>query len=203
MPSEPSDHAPQVIAFDELKERGIPLMFIDSVLPGHQRMNFALIGDTASENDEYGAMITTDHDFQLGMAMCPPGQGPAYHTHDYIECFFILSGVFRFHYGTDSEAEPEDYVDLEPWDLITLPPKLWRSFENISDEPGWFFAVLESHEVFTGKDPYWAPRVTRAAEREGFRADERGRMIKPDDFAEREKAMRERLEPLVDVSAPR
>ena len=27
-----------IVRFDHLKERGIPLMFIDSILPGHQRM---------------------------------------------------------------------------------------------------------------------------------------------------------------------
>jgi len=33
-----------IVRFDEPKERGIPLMFIDSILPGHQRTNYAVIG---------------------------------------------------------------------------------------------------------------------------------------------------------------
>lgn len=197
-----STDRPEVIQFEELKKRGTPLMFIDSIVPGHQRMNYALIGDTASENDDYGAVITSPHDFQLGMAMCPPGQGPAYHRHDYIECFFILTGKFRFHYGSDHEKEPEGYVDLEPWDLISLPSQLWRSFENISDEPGWFFAVLESHEVFKGKDPYWARSVVEEAEKYGFYADETGKMVKPENFKAKEEEMRAKLQPHVRRSSP-
>jgi mannose-6-phosphate isomerase-like protein (cupin superfamily) len=193
---------PDVIRFDHLKERGIPLMFIDSALPGHHRMNFALIGDTASENPAYAPAVTSPHDFQLGMAMCPPGQGPGYHTHDYIEAFFVLRSTFRFHYGHD-ENEPSDFVDVGPWDLITLPPQLWRSFENVGDEDGWFFAVLESHEAFDGKDPYWSPTIQRAAAEAGFEADARGKMIPPDDFAEREAEARARLAPHVARTNPR
>ena len=169
-------------------------MFIDSPLPGHQRMNYALIGDTASENPDYSPMVTTPHKFQLGMAMCPPGQGPAYHNHDYIECFFIIKGTFRFWYGTDPDQEPTDYVDIGEWDTISLPPGLWRSFENISDEEGWFFAVLEPHEVFEGKDPYWPDSVVKAAEAMGFKADSQGKMIKPENFGVLERQLNDKLE---------
>ena len=40
--------AARIMRFDELKQKGIPIMFIDSMLPGHQRMNYAVIGDTAA-----------------------------------------------------------------------------------------------------------------------------------------------------------
>ncbi|GAG06198.1 unnamed protein product, partial [marine sediment metagenome] len=77
----------RIVRFESLEERGIPLMFIDSILPGHQRMNYALIGDTASENPEFEPFLTQPHRFQIGMVKAPPGNGPAYHTHDYIEAF--------------------------------------------------------------------------------------------------------------------
>ncbi len=186
--------APEVIPFDELKQNGIPVMFIDSLLPGHQRMNYAILGDTASENPEFSPMITSPHSFQLGMAMCPPGQGPAYHTHDYIECFFVLKGKFRFWYSKDEHNDPTDYVDLGPWDTISIPVGLWRRFENISDEAGWYYAVLEKHEVFETKDPYWAPQLVKDAEAIGFYADDKGKMIKPDNFTELERQMNDKLE---------
>jgi len=184
---------PEVIKFQELKKNGIPLMFIDSILPGHQRMNYALIGDTASENPDFSPAITSPHKFQLGMAMCPPGQGPAYHTHDYIEAFLVLKGTFRFWYGDDPEQEPTDYVDLGEWDTISLPAGLWRRFENISDDDGWFYAVLEPHDVFEGKDPYWPEHIMKSAEAHGFKADEQGKMIKPENFEDLEQNMREKL----------
>jgi len=61
--------AKRVMRFDELKHQGIPLMFIDSILPGHWRMNYAVIGDTASENPDFTGQraITDPHKFQIGM----------------------------------------------------------------------------------------------------------------------------------------
>jgi quercetin dioxygenase-like cupin family protein len=181
-----------IVRFDDLKSKAIPLMFIDSIIPGHQRLNYALIGDTASENDAYSPEITEPHGFQIGMVKAPPGNGPAYHTHDYIEAFLPLSGKWRFYWG-NSEDEIEGETIIEEWDLISLPPGLWRGFENISDEDAWIFAVLEQHEVFNGKDPYWAPQVVRKAAEHGFHADQAGKMIKPENFSALEKQMAEKL----------
>ncbi len=173
----------RVARFAEVQKRGIPLMFIDSVLPGHQRMNYSLVGDTASENPEFDAILTQPHKFQIGMVKAKPGNGPAYHTHDYVESFFILTGRWRFYWGNDAETVEGETV-IGPWDYISLPPGLWRGFEVHKDdtEEAWMFAVLEPHDAFTFKDPYWAPSVVRAAEEHGFRADERGKMIKPDNY---------------------
>ena len=177
----------RVMRFSELKKHGIPVMFIDSLLPGHWRMNYAVIGDTASENPDFHVqrMITDSHRYQIGMAWAPPGCGPAWHTHDYIESFFILKGTWRFHWGnSDNPADEEGYFDLGEWDMISLPPGMYRSFEYIGEEIGWFFAVLETHEVFEGKDPYWSPQVEKQAEEIGFHANEMGKMIKPDNYSE-------------------
>lgn len=184
-----------VVRFDELKERGIPLMFIDSILPGHQRMNYAVVGDTASENPEFEPAISVPHKFQIGMGFAAPGNGPAFHTHDYVEMFLILKGKWRFYWGnTPDQIEGE--VTLRKWDIITLPPGLYRGFEVAGKKVGWFFAVLDPHPVFLSKDPYWAPEVERLAAEHGFRADETGKMVKPDDYTARRDAMRRQLEAL-------
>src|SRR5437588_6653622 len=77
----------RIVRFKDLEGKGLPLMFIDSILPGHRRMNYAVIGDTASENPDFRPILDQPHRFQIGMFMCPAGSGPAYHTHDYIEVF--------------------------------------------------------------------------------------------------------------------
>lgn len=177
--------AKRVVRFDELKHKGIPLMFIDSILPGHWRMNYAVIGDTASENPDFDTQraITDPHKFQIGMAFAPPGCGPAWHTHDYVELFFILEGQWRYVWGYDEDPEKaEGEFILNKWDMISLPPGVWRRFEVCSEGIGWFLAVLEPHEVFEGKDPYWPPTVVKQAEALGFSADERGKMIHPDNY---------------------
>lgn len=187
------DMLKRIVRFDDLKHQGIPLMFIDSILPGHRRMNYSVIGDTASENPDFKPAITAPHKFQIGMVDAPPGCGPAYHTHDYIELFVPLTGQWRFYWGNEAEAPPSGEATIGPWDIISLPPGLWRGFENVSDQHSWLFAVLEPHEVFAGKDPYWAPQITRQAEAWGFHADERGKMIKPDNYEALKQQMMDEL----------
>ena len=179
---------------DYTRENAVPLMFIDSFLTGHHRLNYAVIGDTASENPDFKPMLNLPHRFQIGMFKAmPDGNGPAYHTHDYVEIFLPLEGKWRFYWGKDPEAEPEGEVLLEKWDLISFPPRLWRGLENIDTEPAWCFAVLEEHKGFEGKDPYWAPSVVRKAKENGFEADENGKMIKPPNFEELNKMMLEKM----------
>ncbi|MFC5846804.1 cupin domain-containing protein [Deinococcus petrolearius] len=199
-PSAPQSRAPEdlgdmtgnVVRFRDLKSRAIPLMFIDSILPGHQRHNYAVIGDTASENDAYAPFITSPHGFQIGMVRARQGNGPAYHTHDYVESFLPLTGRWRFYWGREADSVDGETV-LDPFDYVTLPPRLWRGFECLDPGESWIFAVLEKHEVYGGKDPYWAPEVIRQAREYGFEADERGKMVKPANFAELERQMRDQF----------
>ena len=184
-PQSDESMARRVVRFDDLKSKGIPLMFIDSILPAHWRMNYAVIGDTASENPDYTnrRAIADPHKFQIGMGWAPPGCGPAWHTHDYVEMFVPLKGSWRFVWGNNPDpAQPGGEFVLDEWDVISLPPGVWRSFENASDEIAWFFAVLEPHEVFEGKDPYWPPKLVDEAAQAGFSADETGKMIKPPQY---------------------
>lgn len=190
-------HRDYIVRFHDLKDRGIPLMFIDSVLPGHQRMNYSVIGDTASENPEYEPAITVPHKFQIGMGFAATGNGPAYHTHEYVEMFLILKGKWRFYWGSDPDpAKAEGEAILRKWDLITLPPGLYRGFEVAGKKVGWFFAVLDPHPVFLSKDPIWSPHVERQAMEHGFRADASGKMITPDNYEALRDTMRQQLEAL-------
>lgn len=174
----------RVMRFSELKQNPVTLMFIDSILPTHWRMNYAVIGDTASENPDYTPAISDPHKFQIGMGWAPPGCGPAWHTHDYVEMFFVIKGSWRFVWGNDEDPDqPDGEFVLHEWDAISLPEGVWRRFENASeDEISWFFAVLDPHEVFEGKDPYWPPKVVAEAEAAGFKADEHGKMVKPPNY---------------------
>lgn len=192
----PESMAKRVMRFSELKDKGIPIMFIDSMLPNHHRMNYAVIGDTASENPDFEIQraITDPHNYQIGMGWAPPNSGPAWHTHDYIESFFILKGPWRFYWGnSDDPDEAEGHFDLDEWDMISLPPGMYRRFEYIGDQVGWFFAILESHTVYEGKDPYWAPKVEQAAAANGYQADENGKMVHPDDYEAQKAAQNEKL----------
>lgn len=182
----------RISRFSELKPNGIPLMFIDSVLTGHQRMNYSIVGDTASENPEYSPAIAGPHGFQIGMGFAELSNGPAFHTHSYVECFLILQGRWRFYWG-NNPGQVDGEAILEPWDFISIPPHIYRGFEVVGEQLGWFFAVLESHAVFTSKDPVWDPVVERAAAVHGFTSDAQGAMVKPANYAVLRDAMHARL----------
>lgn len=177
----------RIVRHADIKQHGIPLMFIDSILPGHQRMNYAVIGNTASENPDFeqDVMLPQPHKFQIGMVKAPPGSGPAYHTHSYIELFIPLTGQWRYYWGSDPDpAQAEGEETLGPWDVISLPPGLYRGFENTSDEDAWLLAVLEPNTEWASKDPIWSPVIEEQAKAHGFYADETGKMIKPSNYEE-------------------
>ena len=166
----------RIVRFNVLKKQGIPLMFIDSVLPGHQRMNYAVIGDTASENTEFKPAIEALHKFQIGMGYAAPGNTP---------------------------DNVEGEMTLGKWDQITIPPGLYRGFECVGKRAGWFYAVLDPHPVFKSKDPVWAPNVEQAAKL-GFKSNSSGKMVKPKNYLDVRKKLTtklKKLEPKTDARA--
>lgn len=185
----------RIARWGDIQRQGIPIMFIDSVLPGHLRMNFSVIGDTASENPDFAPAIAEPHRFQIGMFEAPPGNGPGWHSHTYVELFVPLTGRWEFSYGFDGE-DPDalaGQVVLEPWDVISFPPHLWRRFRNVSDANAVAFAVLDPHDAFEEKDPIWPEWLVREAAEHGLEADADGRMVKPENFAELEAGVRARI----------
>ena len=191
----------RVIRFSEVRKNPIPVMFIDSVLEGHQRLNYALIGDTASENPDYTPLLNAPHTFQIGMHYAEPGNGPGYHTHDYVEMFMPMKAKWTFYWGNDPDAEPEGFTEIGPWDCISLPAGLWRRFEVSKGEPegGVILGVLDQHQVFEGKDPYWAKSVEDAAKAKGFYANEHGKMVKPEDYEQIRDSLQEKLQKRMDA----
>jgi hypothetical protein len=138
------------------------------------------------------------------MFQAPPGNGPAWHTHDYVELFVPLTGNWRFCWGLDAD-HPDDLlgdVVLEPWDAISFPPDLWRRFENVSDVNAWGFAVLDPHDHFQGPDPRWPGWIVEAAEQHGIRTDAKGRMVKPGNFRELEADVRAQIATTATSLAP-
>jgi quercetin dioxygenase-like cupin family protein len=182
----------RIARWSDIRRNGVPVMFIDSVLPGHYRMNYSVIGDTASENPDFEPAITAPHRFQIGMFEAPPGNGPGWHTHTYCEMFVPLTGTWRFVYGTDPDDPTDDVTEilLGPWDVISFPAGLWRRFENASDANAVGFAVLDPHDVFLEKDPIWPEWIVNAAAERGLAADPSGRMIKPENFSQLESVVR-------------
>ena len=184
-----------MVHFSEAVNHGNPLAFIDAAVPGHRRLNIAVIGDTAAEDPGLRPLISGPHTFQLGMFMCLPDEGPAWHLHEYVEAFIPLSGRWRFRCAASEERldDPDGDYELGPWDVISLPAGTWRSFENLGGEPAWCLGVLDAHEQFAFKDPQWPACVVSAAARLGLAADDSGKLVESPESARLAEELRQVL----------
>ena len=73
------------------------------------------------------------------IARCPPGDKPLLHAHHYtVETFMCLTGRFRIRWGSDAGQ----HIDLDPHDMIAVPPGVDRQFENITDEEALLLVII-------------------------------------------------------------
>jgi mannose-6-phosphate isomerase-like protein (cupin superfamily) len=135
----------RVARFRRLKgsDGGLP----DSPLPECRRKLYAVIGfqppmekqneaTTSPVGEDASAMpaIPIAEGFNLGYCKARPGKGPLMHNHDTNETFIALTGRWRCEWN---EGEAMEYVDLEPYDVISFPVGVARRFMNVTyDEPG-------------------------------------------------------------------
>jgi mannose-6-phosphate isomerase-like protein (cupin superfamily) len=130
----------RVARFRKLKgsDGGLP----DSKLPECRRRLFAVIGfqPPAQGNSPVGAnasampAISIAEGFNLGYCKAKPGKGPLMHNHDTNETFIAMTGRWRCEWN---EGEAMEYVDLDPYDVISFPVGVARRFMNVTyDEPG-------------------------------------------------------------------
>ena len=160
----------RLVRYGELKP--CTTAFIDTRTPGSdQKENFTIIGPGVSESPEQYVHIDLPHGFNIGAARQPPNCVNSQHSHETAEVFVIHSGAWRFQTG---EHGTDGHVDLQPGDVISIPPRVFRGFENIGSTLGFMFAVLG------GDDPghvTWAPYVFEAAQTHGLVLLENGRLI--------------------------
>ncbi len=146
--------------------------FIDTRTPGSDRKeNFTIIGPGVSENPEQHVHIAEPHGFNIGAARQPPGCHNSQHSHDTAEVFFVHSGTWVMKSGETGE---DGAARMGPGDIISLPTRAFRGFENIGPDVGFLWAVLG------GDDPgrvLWAPYVFDMARDYGLVLLDSGRLV--------------------------
>ena len=146
--------------------------FIDTRTPGSDaKENFTIIGPGVSENPNQHIHIAEAHGFNIGGARQPPGCTNSQHSHDTEEVFFVHTGEWAFRLGEHGEAAE---IVLRPGDLISIPTRVFRGFENVGEGEGYLFAVLG------GDDPgrvLWAPKVFDMAKNYGLVLLENGNLV--------------------------
>ena len=134
------DMMKRVARFKDLKgsDGGLP----DSIMPGCERTLFNVIGFQPPENvGENATSPVGDHaarmaaikireGFNLGYCKAKPGHGPMMHNHDTNETFIPMTGTWRCSW--ENEKGDVEYVDANPFDVVSFPPGAIRRFENVT-----------------------------------------------------------------------
>lgn len=146
--------------------------FIDTRSPGSdQKENFTIIGPGVAENPNQHVHIDEPHGFNIGGARQPPRCLNSQHSHETVEVFYVHSGRWRFMTGERGE---DGEVFMGPGDLISIPTRLFRGFENVGEDTGFLWAVLGGDDA---GHVLWAPYVFDMARDYGLVLLEDGTLI--------------------------
>jgi quercetin dioxygenase-like cupin family protein len=88
-------------------------------------------------------------DISMFIVRTAPGGFVELHVHPYPETFLLLEGRGRWTAG-------DDVVELEPDEMVVVPPNTPHGFRNIGDMPLHVVSVHESgtlDQTFLGKEP--------------------------------------------------
>jgi quercetin dioxygenase-like cupin family protein len=135
---EPTEFLKDVVQAEEAA--GIDPEALDLMEFGHSRHLLTIIGlesgDTAITRN---APIIGAGGMTMTYALCPPGTGPPLHAHRVtFETFTVLQGTFELTYNDDGSES----LILKPFDVISIPPEIVRTFRNVSDEDGILQVII-------------------------------------------------------------
>jgi mannose-6-phosphate isomerase-like protein (cupin superfamily) len=145
--------------------------FIDTRTPGKQKENFTIIGPGVTENPDQHVHIDIAHGFNIGGVRQEPHCVNSQHSHETAEVFIVQNSQWAFRCGVDAE---DGEIIIGPGDVISIPTRVFRGFENTGNETGYMFSVLG------GDDPgkvTWAPNVFETAREYGLVLLENGQLI--------------------------
>jgi uncharacterized RmlC-like cupin family protein len=84
----------------------------------------------------------------ITIAQCTPQQGPVSHNHTgTLENFFCLDGRFDVLWGNNLEHK----VTLEPGDLCSVPPNVYRTFRNLTDNEARLLVFIQGDDKMSDK----------------------------------------------------
>jgi mannose-6-phosphate isomerase-like protein (cupin superfamily) len=159
----------RVARFKELKPS--TKAFVDSLIPGHERQIFNVIGRGVTEDTTLHPAITDARDFNLTLVHAEPGKGAALHAHPTVEVFVALSGRWAVYWGDRGEQE----IVLDQWDTISVPPGVMRGFRNAGSEGGYLMAILGGTDA---GHVAWSPDVLERSKATGLALDAAGNLVR-------------------------
>jgi quercetin dioxygenase-like cupin family protein len=145
--------------------------FIDTAIPGYERLIYNVIGRGVTEDSNLNPAITDARDFNMTLVKKAPGNRVGLHDHPTVEVFMPLTGRWGVYWGDDGENE----VMLEQWDVISVPPGVMRGFRNVGTEDSFLLAILGGSDA---GHVTWSPKVIEAAREHGAQLDAKGNLVR-------------------------
>lgn len=155
-----------VVRFNDLtgSDQGMP----DNALPNSYKKLYNVLGFRLPDDPRFNSPLGKDlkpginiaAGFGVSLIRGVPENGAHFHNHDTNESFMPLTGKWRFIWEVDGDNSTEtDYVDLEPYDFISIPPGVPRRFENLALPEGEQTALMLG--IVAGDMPkqQYTPRV--------------------------------------------
>jgi len=116
---------------------------------------FSLLAPPGNKRNAAKPAVVGAPGLEVVLAQCPPGQGPALHAHcETHEIFICMSGRYEIVWGDQGEHA----LTLDPCDMCSVPPGVFRRFRNVSDDPDAKLLVLV-HGEKTFADVKFDPSV--------------------------------------------
>jgi len=147
--------------------------FLDAYIPGHERQHVQVIGEGVVESSGPRPAIEADAEFTVSYTRVPPGNGNMLHDHKTVEVFIPLNSRWRIVWGEEGQHS----VELEPYDMISIPPGVHRLYTNIGNVEGLLLTVLGGRD--SGK-VMWAKAVLDEARSRGVTLDAKGEIVAVD-----------------------
>lgn len=144
----PEEMKARIARFDELetyqsamdRKSAIPAKLMEELAAGEV---FSIMAPEGMPGRHADAPVKSLPGMTLGLAVCPPGDGPVLHAHsDSYETFFCLKGEFEIIWGDEGQHT----TTLRPYDLVSVPPMVMRAFRNLSDEEAHLLVFHQGDE---------------------------------------------------------
>jgi len=136
--------------------------FVDVRLDGSEgKASYSFIGPGVSQNADQVVNLTEPHGFCIGAASMPSGAVNNQHMHFTAEVFICTRGQWQMRLGQHGDQR----VEIGPNTVFSIPPWIFRGFQNLGGDDSWVFAVLGGDD--TG-GLLWAPQVLEAAAATGL-----------------------------------
>jgi mannose-6-phosphate isomerase-like protein (cupin superfamily) len=160
----PDEMASRIVRFDTIQPKksrleaaeGIPAKALEAIAANSIYLYMAPGTAPGAGNQNPG--IKSLDGLTVNICRCPPGDGPALHAHDRtVETFMTLRGEFEVSWGDTGEH----LTALKQFDMISVPPRVMRSFRNIGTEEAILLVLIQGETRDVATDVQYAPETGR------------------------------------------